>query len=87
MYQCHQRGKIGAMRPPSAKLLITQGRRRLIKLEDGARRDSLSPRYGERCVTCASSRIGQLSFDQVRIFIATLITLACRPFRIFLDYI
>jgi len=43
MYQCHQRGKIGAMRPLSAKLLIPQGGRRLINSEDGARRDSLSP--------------------------------------------
>jgi len=44
MYQCHQCGKIGAMRPPSAKPLIPQGKRRSINSDDGARRDSLSPR-------------------------------------------
>src|SRR5262249_26764550 len=44
LYQCQPPCKTGAMRPPTANLLITRGAGHSINSDGGARRDILSPR-------------------------------------------
>lgn len=53
--------KMGARRPPSAKLLIPRGGRRSINSDGSAKRDSLSPRIA-RIARLSRALLGIVSF-------------------------